>query len=117
MTEKKNPYEGLFPGDYFIHRMEMGGQIVHAYGFLRGKDHAGKLFADYQVRTPPTQELSVDADNMEVVGRISCKAYCLAKLRRWPDSDEDVLAIIAFSGGHKGIASLAERIQLLFTRP
>src|SRR6266403_3032441 len=110
--DKKNPYGGLFPGDYFIHRIEMDGYIVHAYGFLRGKDHAGRLFADYQAQQTPTQPVSIDGDKTVVVGRITREAYCLAKLRHWPDSDEGVLAIITFSGGRKGVASFSERIRL-----
>ena len=115
--DKKNPYEGLFPGDYFIHRIEMGGEIFHAYGFLKGKDHAGNLYSDYQCSVAPTQELRIDAQRTEVVGRITKRAYLLAKLRNWPDSDEGILAIIAFSGGREGVASLMERIRLLFMTP
>jgi hypothetical protein len=111
---KTNPYEGLFPGDYFIQRINIEGDIVHAYGFLRGEDHAGNIYADYQCSRPPTKEVSMDQDSTKVVGRINVNAYKLAKLRGWPDEDEQVLAIIAYSGGRNGVATLWERMQIRF---
>jgi len=112
-----NPYEGLFPGDYFIQRINFDGDIVHAYGFLRGEDHAGNLYTDYQCRRTISQPTSIDAGSMKVVGRISLAAYKLAKLRGWPDDDAEVLSIIAFSGGKAGEASLFERLRILFLKP
>ena len=112
-----NPYEGLFPGDYFIQRIDFGDDIVHVYGFLRGEDHAGNLYTDYQSRRTVSQPTSIEAHSMKVVGRISVAAYKLAKLRHWPDEDAEVLSIIAFSGGRLGEATLIERLKILFVKP
>lgn len=109
-----NPYEGLFPGDHFIQRIDFGDNIFHAYGFMRGEDHAGNLYTDYQSRRTVSQPTSIEGHSMKVVGRISVAAYKLAKLRNWPDDDAEVLSIIAFSGGRLGEASLWERIKIKF---
>ena len=109
-----NPYEGLFPGDYFIQRINIEDDVVHAYGFLRGEDHTGNIYADYQCCRPPTKEVSMDKDSTKVVGRINVDAYKLAKLRGWPDEDAAVLSIIAFSGGRLHEASFWERLKIRF---
>ena len=100
-----NPYEGLFPGDYFIHRMNFDDEVVHAYGFLVGKDHDGNLHSDYQCCRTLSQPTSLEGGATTVVGRITQSAYKLAKLRGWPDEDSAVLSIIAFSGGQLKEAS------------
>lgn len=112
-----NPFEGLFPGDYFIQRMDFDGDIIHAYGFLQGEDHAGRLHAHYQCRRPPSRPASIAGESMKVVGRISQAAYKLAKLRGWPDDDAGVLSIIAFSGGRPGEATFLERVRIMFLKP
>jgi hypothetical protein len=112
--QNSNPYEGLFPGDYFIQRINIEGDVVHAYGFLRGEDHGGNIYADYQCSRPPTKEVRMDKDSTKVVGRINVNAYKLAKLRGWPDEDEQVLSIIAFSGGRTNSATFWERLKIKF---
>jgi hypothetical protein len=117
LMSDSNPYEGLFPGDYFIQRINFEGDVVHAYGFFRGKDHGGKIYTDYQCSRPPSREFTMDKAALETVGRITVDAYKLAKLRGWPDEDSGVLSIIAFSGGKVAEASLMERLKIRFMNP
>jgi len=106
---------GLFPGDYFIHEFDFGGEIFFAYGLLRSIDGT-KYHADYNSCNPPSRPLTVSKQSHRVVGRISKRAYQLAGLRRWPNSQTAVLALIDFSAGKKIPLSFSERISLLFVR-
>ena len=108
-------FTGLFPGDFFIHEFDFGGQSFFAYGLLKQIDGT-KYHADYQCSNPPSQPLSVDKDSHRIVGRISRRAYELARLRRWPNSQAAVAALIDFSAGKKIPLSLSERFSLLFIR-
>ena len=90
---------GLFPGDYFIHEFDFDGQSFFAYGLLRRIDGT-KYHADYKCSNPPSQPLTAPKQSHRIVGRISKRAYQLARLRRWPNSQEAVAALIDFSAGN-----------------
>ena len=106
---------GLFPGDYFIHEFEINGQSFFAYGLLR--DIAdGKCRADYQSRRPPAQPTVIEKESHRVVGRISRRAYELARLRHWPNSRPEVAELIDFSAGKRVRLSVSERLRLLLVR-
>jgi hypothetical protein len=106
---------GLFPGDYFIHEFDLNGQIFFTYGLLRSRVGA-KYHADYNCSNPPSQPMTASKQSHRVVGRISKRAYQLARLRRWPNSQTAVSALIDFSAGKKIPLSFSERINLLFIR-
>jgi len=104
---------GLFPGDYFIHEFDFNGQSFYAYGLLRHIDGT-KYHADYKCSNPPSKPLTVSKQSHRVIGRISKRAYQLARLRRWPNSRTAVSALIDFSAGKKIPLSFSERFSLLF---
>lgn len=106
---------GLFPGDYFVHEFEFGGQSFFAYGLLRSIDGT-KYHADYKSGNPPSKPSTVSKESHRVVGRISKRAYQLARLRQWPNSQAEVSALIDFSAGKKIRLSFSERVSLLFVR-
>jgi len=106
---------GLFPGDYFIHEFDFDGQSFFAYGLLHGIDGT-QYHADYQCSRPPSQPLTVSKDSHRVVGRITRRAYELARLRRWPNSQAGVAAVIDYSAGKQIPLSLTERFRLVFVR-
>jgi len=106
---------GLFPGDYFIHEFDFDGQSFFAYGLLRSIDGT-KYHADYKCSNPPSQPLTVPKQSHRLVGRISKRAYQLARLRQWPNSQTAVSALIDFSAGKKIPLSFSERVSLLFVR-
>lgn len=110
-----HPFTGLFPGDYFIHRLDFGGQIVIAYGLVRQIDENGQYHADYQTQQTPAQPVTIQSDAHRVIGRISRRAYRLAQMRNWPNSESGVATIIDYSAGKPIALSLSERLQLLFT--
>jgi hypothetical protein len=91
------------------------GESFFAYGLLRSIDGA-KYHADYNCGKPPSQPLTVSKESHRVVGRISKRAYELARLRRWPNSQKAVSALIDFSAGKKIPMSFSERLSLLFVR-
>ena len=106
---------GLFPGDYFIHEVDFDGQSFFAYGLLRSID-GSEYRADYNCSNPPSQPSTVSKESHRVVGRISKRAYQLARLRGWPNSQTAVSALIDFSAGKKIPLSFSERFSLLFVR-
>ena len=106
---------GLFPGDYFIHEFDFDGQSFLASGLHRRIDGT-KYHADYKCSNPPSQPLTAPKQSHRIVGRISKRAYQLARLRRWPNSQEAVAALIDFSAGKRIPLSLSERVRLLFIR-
>ncbi|HLV86332.1 MAG TPA: hypothetical protein VKV39_05095 [Candidatus Sulfotelmatobacter sp.] len=112
---KVHAMTGLFPGDYFIQEFDFDGQSLFAYGLLRRIDGT-KYHADYNCSNPPSQPSSVSKESHRVVGRISKRAYHLARLRRWPNSQAAVSALIDFSAGKKIPLSVSERFSLLFVR-
>ena len=109
-------FTDLFPGDYFIHRFDFDGHIIFAYGFLRNINANGQYQADYQSQKPPTQPTSVEKEAHLFVGRINKKAYALARLRNWPNTQEQVDTIIAYSAGKPVGLSFRERTQLMFVK-
>jgi hypothetical protein len=113
---KVHAMTGLFPGDYFVHEFDFAGQRFFAYGLLRRIEDDGKDHADYQSSRPPSQPMTVSEDSHRVVGRISRRAYELARLRGWPNSQAGVAALIDYSAGKRIRLSLRERFRLLFIR-
>lgn len=109
-------FTGLFPGDFFIHRFDLAGQIFFAYGIIRDIDLNGNYRADYQSQQPPLKPLSVQNEEHRVVGRISKRAYELARLRNWPNNEEEVAMIIEYSTGRPVTLSIFERIRLFLVR-
>ncbi len=105
---------GLFPGDHFIHRLDFNGSPVIAYGLLNRIDSDGKYHADYQCRQSPTQPTEASKDSHAVVGRISKKAYELARIRNWPNTESEISFLIAYSAGKPIKITIAERLRLLF---
>src|SRR5947209_16388391 len=97
---KVHALTGLFPGDYFIHEFDFDGQSFFAYGLLHRIDE-GKYHADYQCSCPPSQPTAVEKESHRVVGRISRRAYELARLRGWPNSQSGVAALIDYSAGKR----------------
>ena len=89
---------GLFPGDYFIHEFDIDGKRLFAYGLLRSIDRPN-YYVHYDCSNPPSQPLTLSKQSHRVVGRISKRAYQLARLRRWPNSQAEVSALIDFSAG------------------
>ncbi len=89
-------FTGLFPGDYFVHRFDFGGQIVIAYGLVRRIGADGQYHVDYQAQQPPFQPVTIQNDAHRVIGRISKRAYRLAQMRHWPNSESGVIAITRF---------------------
>jgi hypothetical protein len=114
--DNSHHFTGLFAGDYFIHRFDFDGQGLFAYGLLRQIDENGKYHTDYQSQKPPAKPISVDGENHRVIGRISRRAYILAKLRSWPNTEAGVAAIVNYSAGRPIELSLSERFQLCFVR-
>jgi hypothetical protein len=108
-------FTGLFPGDYFIHEFDFGGQSFFAYGLLQ-RIEDGKYYADYQSSRPPSQPTTVEKESHRVVGRISRRAYELARLRGWPNSQTGVSAVTDYSAGKRIQLSFRERFRLLFVR-
>src|ERR1700739_1899329 len=90
---------GLFPGDYFIHEFDFDGERFFAYGLLRRIDDDGKYYADYRCTRPPSEPTTVSKESRRVVGRISRRAYELARLRGWPNSQSGVAAVVDYSAG------------------
>ena|ERR1022692_1491911 len=107
---------GLFPGDYFIHEFDFDGQSLFAYGLLHRVEDDGKYHADYQSSRPPSQPTTVSKDSHRVIGRISRRAYELARLRGWPNSRVGVTPLIDYSAGKQIRLSLQERFRLFFIR-
>src|SRR5271168_1097774 len=91
---KAHAMAGLFPGDYFIHEFDFDGQSFFAYGLLRRVEDDGKYHADYQSSHPLSQPTTVTKDSHRVVGRINRRAYELARLRGWPNSQAGVVSLI-----------------------
>jgi hypothetical protein len=108
-------FTGLFPGDYFIHEFDFEGESFFAYGLLR-QIVGTKYHADYQCSRPPSQPTTVEKQSHRVVGRISRRAYELARLRGWPNSQAGVDAVIDYSAGKRIRLSIAERLKLLLVR-
>jgi hypothetical protein len=107
---------GLFPGDYFIHRFEIGERILFAYGLLRLIDEVGKYHADYRCSQPPAQPAEIAQSKQRVVGRISRRAYELARMRGWPNTEAAVAAVIDYSAGKGVPLRWEERFRLFFVR-
>lgn len=107
-------FTGLFPGDYFVHRFDFGGQIVIAYGLVRRIGADGQYHVDYQAQQPPFQPVTIQNGAHRVIGRISKRAYRLAQMRHWPNSESGVIAIVDYSAGKPISLSLSERLRLLF---
>jgi hypothetical protein len=105
---------GLFPGDYFIHEFDFDGQSFFAYGLLHRIDNDGKYHADYQSSRPPSQPRTVSKESHRVVARINRRAYELARLRGWPNSQAGVTAVIDYSTGKRIALSPPERFRLFF---
>ena len=112
---KTHAFTGLFPGDHFIHEFDLGGQSFFAYGLLTRIDH-GKYHANYQSSPPPCQPTLIEKESHRIVGRISRRAYELARLRGWPNSQDGVAAVIDYSTGKRIRLSFRERIKLFFIR-
>jgi hypothetical protein len=106
---------GLFPGDYFIHEFDFDGQRFFAYGLLQ-RIEDGKYHADYKCSRPPSEPTTVGKESHRVVGRISRRAYELARLRGWPNSEAGVAAVIDYSAGKRIPLSFGERFRLFFVR-
>jgi hypothetical protein len=113
---KENPLMGLFPGDYFIHRFDFDGQILFAYGLLGRVDDDGKYYCDYRCNQPPPELKELDNEVHRVVGRISRRAYELARMRGWPNTEAGVAEVIDYSVGKNVKLSLEERLRLFFIR-
>jgi hypothetical protein len=106
---------GLLPGDYFIYALEIDGQRIFSYGLLRSID-GDNYHAFYQSAKPPSRPLTISGGSHRVVGRISKRAYELARLRGWPNSQTAVSDLIDFSAGKKIPLSFSERFSLPFAR-
>jgi hypothetical protein len=115
-TAKPHAFTGLFAGDYFIHRFDVGDHVFIAYGFLRSiKD--GKYYAEYPFQKRPLSKPgTIEKEDHKVIGRITKQAYALAKIRNWPNDESGVAAIIDYAAGRPVILSLNERIRLFFSR-
>lgn len=109
---ENHAFTGLFPGDYLIHLFDFDGYQTFAYGFLRNITASVQYEADYQCQQPPSQPIEMEKESHRVVGRISKKAYSLARLRNWPNTQAEVDEIVAYSGGKRIQLSFRERIQL-----
>lgn len=115
-VEVKQPHAltGLFAGDYFIQRINFGGHVVFAYGFVRRITIEGQYHCDYMSQEPPTKPTTLLRGDILLVGRISKRGYALARLRNWPNSESGVGAIVDFSAGRHVPLSLRERFRLPF---
>lgn len=116
MMNKPHHFTGIFAGDYFIHRFILDGNQLFAYGYLRQIDRDGQYHIDYQSQQPPSKPLTLDADAHQIIGRISRKAYLLAKMRHWPNDAVGVAIIIDYSASKPTALSFGEWLRLLFTR-
>jgi hypothetical protein len=114
-TKRSSCHDGSFPGDYFIHEFDFDGQSFFACGLLRSID-GPNYRADYMSRNPPSKPTRISKESHRVVGRISKRAYQLARLRQWPNSQAAVSALIDFSAGKKIPLSFSERFRLLLVR-
>ena len=102
-------------GDYFIFCFDFDGQVFFAYGLVRritldGKSHHA---ADYPAQQLPLRSATVQSEDHRLVGRISKRAFVLARMRHWPNSETGVLAILDYSAGRPVDLSLAERLRLM----
>ena len=110
-------FTGLFPGDYFIHEFALKeGSVFAVRAFLRSISVDGKYYSiispEFEPREPGL--LRTFGELHSVLGRISHRAYELARLRGWPDSPAGVASIVAFSAGKKVKLSILERCRLFF---
>ena len=111
-VSESHPFTGLFAGDYFIHCFDFDGQTFFAYGLVREIGLDGRYHVDSQSQHSPTKAF-VPKQDQRVIGRISKRAYALARMRHWPNSEAGVLAVLDYSTGKLVALSVSERLRLL----
>jgi hypothetical protein len=112
MKQQPHPFTGLFPGDRIIHRFVFSGTALYAYGVIRKIDAEGQWHAEYMSSKTASRPTQLGPAEHEVVGRISARTYLLAKWRGWPNTKEEVDALLVFSSGREDYASWIERTKL-----
>ena len=111
---ESNAFTGLLAGDYFIHCFEFEGQTLFAYGHVLEIGPDGRHHVDYQSQHRQSKHATAREEDHRVIGRISKRAYALARLRHWPKSEAGILAVLDYSVGQPVALSVSERLWLLF---
>lgn len=96
---------------------EVNGGSVFSYERLVRVDSDGSCEPEwYSHDAAGSSHPPLPSGAHRIVGRLSRRAFELARLRNWPKAEAEVDALVRYSNGAPLALSLAERCQLFFIR-
>jgi hypothetical protein len=105
----------LVVGDHYVRRLEYDGRTSFCYErVLRVEPDGSRVVESFSRDPGAASHPPLPAGSHRIHGRLSRRAFELARLRTWPDSEEAVQELVQYSAGGLLRLSVQERLQLVF---